>query len=163
MPIVIGDIDYFGVPFPLVLADRYFHMPKTAFGFNLDVFRWDEVTKQHYYEVMYGRTVSDNINVNPNAIVNYKQITTSIFICKFKAKPEISQIGGYPTIDKEIWVKIDNTQIIVMIDNVKIASFSKNQVEGPIGLNINADGSYILGIGNLPDCMEIKRGYFIKQ
>lgn len=163
MAIVIGNLDYFGVPFPLVLVDRFFHIPKTAFGFNLDVFRWDETTQQHYYEVMYGRPVPENISTNPNAIISYKQITPSIFIYKFLAKPGIPRICGKKTIGKEIWAKIDRKEIVVMIDNIKIASLTPSQVEGPIGLKINADGSYVMGMGNLPDGMQIKRGFFIKQ
>jgi len=163
MPIIIGNLDYFGVPLPLVLADRYFHVPKTAFGFNVDVFRWDEETRQHQYEVMYGRPVPENIDTNPNAIVSYKQITSDIFIYKFQVKPEVTQIDGKRPIRKEFWVKLDKNEIIVMVDNIKIASFTRNQVEGPVGLKINADGSYVMGVANLPEGMELKRGFFLKQ
>jgi hypothetical protein len=163
MPIIIGNIDYYGVPFPLVLVDRYFNITKTAFGFNLDIFRWDEIAKQHYYEVLYGKPVQENLNDNPNAFVSYKQISTNIFVYKFKVKPGIFEIQGRNNINKEICAKIDKNEIVTMINNEKIATFYKNQVEGPIGLKVYADGSSTLGIGSLPDGMEIKRGFFVKQ
>ncbi|RPJ59678.1 MAG: hypothetical protein EHM12_06740 [Dehalococcoidia bacterium] len=162
IPIIIGNLDYFGVPLPLVLADRYFHIPKTAFGFNVDIFRWDEEIRQHKYEVKYGRPVPENIDTNPNAIVSYKQIIPDMFIYKFQAKPDITQIDGKRTVRKEFWVKIDKSGIIVMVDNITIASFTRNQVEGPIGLKVNADGSYVIGVAALPDGMELKRGFFMK-
>lgn len=163
MSITVGNLDYFGVLFPVVVADRYFHIPKTAFGFNVDIFRWDEIKREHHYEVMYGRPVTENINGSPNATISYRQITPGIFIYKFQAKPGITQICGKKTINKEICIKVDKQEIAVLIDNIKKVSFTANLVEGPIGLKVHADGNYVLGVGKLPDGMDIKRGFFIKQ
>lgn len=163
MPIVIGSLDYFGVPFPLVLADRFFVVYKSAFGFNVDVFRWDPELKQHVYEVMYGKPVTENIDASPNGAITFRQITPKLFIYKFRARQDIPQIYGKVPTGKEFVVKIDEREIRVLLDNIQLASFTRNQTEGPLGLVVNADGSYVFGGDRLPAGMELKRGYYAKK
>jgi hypothetical protein len=162
MPIMVGSTDYFGVPFPLVLGDRFFHVPKNSFGFNLDIIRWDSESRHHVYEVLNGRPVISNITWNPNATVTFKQITPKLFIYKFLPKTGIMQISGKTPINQEFVVRIDENEITVTLKNVTLVAFKKYQVEGPIGLKVNVDGSYVLGISQLPDGMILKRGYLAK-
>jgi hypothetical protein len=159
---MIGNFDYFGVPLPLVLGDRFFHIPKNSFGFNVDVIRWDAESKNHAYEALNGRPVISNIANNPNAIVNFKQVTPKLFIYKFLPKPGISQISGKIPIKNEFVVKIDDQEITVILNYAKLANFKKHQVEGPIGLKVDVDGSYVIGVSKLPDGMILKRGYMAK-
>jgi hypothetical protein len=43
LKIQLGTNDFFGVPFPLVMADRFFHVYGDLQGkMTLDVFRWDD-------------------------------------------------------------------------------------------------------------------------
>ena len=162
MSITIGSVDYFGVPFPLVIGDRFFHIPKNSFGFNIDVIRWDSESKLHVYEVLNGRSVIPNVTWNSNATVSYKQVTPKLFIYKFLPRPGINQISGKTPINKEFVAKIDENEITVIVDNITLTAFKKHQVEGPIGLKVDVDGSYILGISKLPDGMILKRGYLAK-
>jgi hypothetical protein len=162
MPVVLGSLDYFGVPFPLVLGDRYFVVSKSAFGFNLDVFRWDSSRQQHIYEVLYGKAVEENINESPNATVVFRQLGPKLFVYKFKAKTAVREIDGSVPIDKEFVVRIDPQEINVKLNGVHLASFSPNQTEGPLGLIVRASGSYTMGGNILPAGMELKRGYYAK-
>jgi len=159
---MIGSVDYFGVPFPLVLGDRFFHIPKNSFGFNVDILRWDTESRHHVYEVLNGRSVTSEVTWNLNATVTYKQITPKLFIYKFLPKLGISQISGKTPINKEFVAKIDENEITVIVDNITLASFKKSQVEGPIGLKVDVNGSYVMGVSKLPDGMVLKRGYLAK-
>ena len=162
MPIVIGNFDYFGIPFPLVLGDRFFHIFKTSYGFNLDIFRWDEKSRYHTYEVINGNPVPENITWNPNGVITFKQISPKLFIYKLLLKPIVIS-GKTPLNNKEFVVKIDDHEITVIIDNATFATFMKNQVEGPIGLKVGMDGSHVLGVSKLPEGMVLKRGYLVKK
>ena len=163
MSVAVGNFDYFGMPFPLVLGDRYFHLFKTSFGFNVDIFRWDYKSKRQTYEVINGQPIPENITWNPNAAVIFKQITPKLYIYKLQAKPGVAEIAGKVPLNKEFAAKIDENEIGVIVDNNVIVTLRRNQVEGPIGLAAALDGSFILGVSKLPDGMVLKRGYLTRR
>ena len=78
MNVSIGTNDFFGVPFPLVLADRFFHIYTTPTGFKLDIFRWDEQRKQPVYEVKASKPLADNISTNPTGIITFSEFSLQI-------------------------------------------------------------------------------------
>lgn len=87
MNVTIGANDFYGVPFPLVLADRFFHIYAADTGFKLDIFRWDEQEKQPIYEVKDSVPLADNIETNPTGIITFGEPTTGNFLYKFRPKP----------------------------------------------------------------------------
>ena len=162
MNVTLGTNDFFGVPFPLVLADRFFHIYSTASGLKLDIFRWDETSKQAIYEVKGSKPLTDNITTNPTGIVTFSEPSTGTFLYKFRPKPEISQIFGRILANnenKEFEVKIDDRHIEVIIITKTSNTFEKNQVTGyPIGMQIDVTGSIAIGSNRLPEGMILKRG-----
>lgn len=157
MNVTLGTNDFFGVPFPLVLADRFFHIYSTASGLKLDIFRWDQTSKQPIYEVKGSKPLTDNITTNPTGIVTFSEPTTGTFLYKFRPKPDISQIFGRIPVDNEFDVKISDRLIEVVIGN-KSNSLDRNQVRGYlIGMQISADGSISMGSNRLPEGMILRR------
>ncbi|MCJ7605405.1 MAG: hypothetical protein MUO19_05145, partial [Dehalococcoidales bacterium] len=65
MAINLGTNNFFGVPFPLVLYDRFFHIYSEDSVIKLDVFRWDEPTKNPDYEVVGSVPQIESITTNP--------------------------------------------------------------------------------------------------
>ena len=159
MSIVLGKDDYFGVPFPLVLADRFFHIYSTASGFKLDIFRWDEASKEPVYEVKASKPLDDNINSNPNGVTTFDEPTPGTFLYKSRPNPEISQSSGKLSVNNEFDVKITDRLIDVTVNGIKVCTFQSNQFKGtPIGMQIRADGTMGVGVNKLPEGMTITRG-----
>jgi hypothetical protein len=159
MNVILGTNDFFGVPFPLVLADRFSHIYSTTSGLKLDIFRWDETSKQPTYEVKDSKPLTDNITTNPTGIVTFGEPTTGTFLYKFRPKPGISQIFGRIPVDKEFDVKINDRLIEVVINGKESNIFRRNQVRGMlIGMQIHADGSVGMGVNRLPEGMTVRRG-----
>lgn len=158
MKVILGSNDFFGVPFPLVLADRFFHIYGTARGFALDVFRWDEETKQPVYEVRASQPQSGNIGTNPTGIVTFSEPSTGTFLYKFRPKPGVSQIFGKVPMNEEFEVRISDLRITVMADDTNICTLERNEFVGlPIGIQVGADGSIGIGVSRLPDGMVLSR------
>ena len=158
MKVILGTNDFFGVPFPLVLADRFFHIYPDGDQFNLDVFRWDEQTKQPSYEVLRGQPQAHNISTNPTGIVTFSHPAAGTFLYKFRPKPGISQILGKVPVDKEIEVRITDHAINVMDGQQEICTLERNQFSGmAIGIQVHADGSMGIAVSTLPDGMVLER------
>ena len=158
MNVILGTNDFFGVPFPLVLADRFFHIYSTTSGLKLDIFRWDETSKQPTYEVKGSRPLTDNIAANPTGIVTFSEPTSDTFLYKFRPKPGISQILGRIPVDKEFDVRINDHAIEVEVCGKRACTLQRNQFVGmPIGIQIYADGSIGMGVNELPQGMTLKR------
>ena len=154
----LGSNDFFGVPFPLVLADRFFHIYLTASGFKLDLFRWDEESQRPFYEVKASIPQTDNISTNPTGIVTFSEPTRGTFQYKFRPKPGVSQIFGKVPINKEFEVLINDRMITVMAANKNICTLQRNQFSGlPIGIQVGADGSIAIGVSRLPNGMKLIR------
>lgn len=130
MNILLGSNDFFGVPFPLVLADRFFHIYSVGNQFSLDLFRWDEQAKQAVYEVRAGQPQDENIDTNPTGIVTFSEPTTGTFLYKFRPKPGISQIFGKVPMNEEIQVRISDREIVITRGDSTIATFKGNQLKG---------------------------------
>ena len=158
MNVNLGSNDFFGVPFPLVLADRFFHIYLTPSGFKLDLFRWDEELEQPIYEVKASEPLADNISTNPTGIVTFSEPTSGTFKYKFRPKPGVSQIFGKVPVDKEFEVLINDRMITVMAANNNICTLQRNQFSGlPIGIQVGADGSIAIGVNRLPNGMKLIR------
>jgi hypothetical protein len=158
MNVIIGSNNFFGVPFPLVLADRFFHIYLTSSGFKLDLFRWDEKSQQPFYEVKASIPQNDTIKTNPTGIVTFSEPTSGAFQYKFRPKPGISQIFGKVPINKEYMVLINDKMIVVMSENKNVCTLQRNQISGlPIGIQVGADGSIGIGVNWLPQGMTLIR------
>jgi hypothetical protein len=158
MNVKLGSNDFFGVPFPLVLADRFFHIYPATSGFKLDLFRWDEELQQPFYEVKASTPLLDNISTNPTGIVTFSEPTSGTFQYKFRPKPRVSQIFGKVPIDKEFEVLINDRMITVMAANENICTLQRNQFSGPpIGIQVGADGSIAISVSKLPNGMKLIR------
>jgi hypothetical protein len=157
--VTIGSNDFFGVPFPLVLADRFFHMyRKDGGGLSLDVFRWDSEKRIAVYEVKNGEPLQQNISSNPTGIVTFSREDDGTFLYKFRPRPGVSQIFGKVPVGREVEVRISDREILVMSGSDKICTIQNGQVSGmPIGVNIGANGSVGIGGGQLPSGMELRR------
>lgn len=158
MKINLGTNDFFGVPFPIVLADRFSHIYATTPGFKLNIFRWDEQAKRAIYEVKESVPLADNINTNPTGIITFSEPITGIFLYKFRPKPNISQIFGKVPIDEEFVVRINDHKIVVMAGNTERCTLEHNQFTGmPIGIQVGVDGSIAIGVNRLPEGMVLVR------
>ena len=158
MKVNLGANDFFGVPFPLVLADRFFHIYAITSGFKLDIFRWDEQAEKPIYDVKGSTPLADNISKNPTGIITFSEPNTGIFLYKFRPKPGISQIFGEVPIDEESEIKISDHSIIVMIGGTERCTLERNQFSGmPIGIQVGADGSIAMGVNRLPKGMVLVR------
>jgi hypothetical protein len=159
MSVILGGNDFFGVPFPLVLADRFFHIYSTTSGLKIDIFRWDETGKQPTYEVKGSKPLADNITTNPTGIVTFSEPTAGTFLYKFRPKLGISQIFGRIPVNNEFDVKINDHLIEVEVNGKQICTLQRNQFTGmPIGIQVYADGSVGIGVNRLPAGMTLKRG-----
>ena len=159
MKVTLGSNDFFGVPFPLVLADRFFHIYTEEGELKLDIFRWDEENKQPVYEVIAGNPKGENIATNPTGVITFSHPETGTFLYKFRPKPGISQIFGKVPVDEDFQVRINDHAISVTRGALEGGnSFTKNQISGfPIGMQVNADGSIGFGVGKLPEGMVLER------
>jgi hypothetical protein len=146
------------VPFPLVLADRFFHIYLTASGFKLDLFRWDEELQQPFYEVKASAPLLGNISANPTGVVTFSEPPSGTFLYKFRPKPGISQIFGKVPINKEFEFLINDRMIAVMSENKNVCTLQRNQFSGlHIGIQVGADGSIGIGVNKLPAGMQLVR------
>jgi hypothetical protein len=158
MTISLGTNDFFGVPFPLVLADRFFHLYSTASDFRLDIFRWDEQAEKPIYEVKESEPLIDNINTNPTGIVTFTEPVSGSFLYKFRPKAGISQIFGKVPVNKEFEVRINDHEIVVMSDDREVCTLRKNMFVGvPIGIQVGADRSIAIGVNRIPNGMKLIR------
>jgi hypothetical protein len=154
----LGTNDFFGVVFPLVLADRFFRIYADGARFNLDVFRWDETAQRATFEVVRGQPLQANIASNPTGIVTFAHETTGAFLFKFRPKPGISQIFGQVPVQDEISVRITDHLLAVMRGGQSIATLTRNSFSGfPIGIRVGADGSVGIGVNWLPPGMTLVR------
>jgi len=156
--IILGSNSFFGVPFPLVLADRFFHIYSMDGKFTVDVFRWDEQAKQAVYEVRAGQPQHENISTNPTGIVTFSEPTTGAFLYKFRPKPGISQIFGKVPLDEEFEVRINDQQIAVLVEGNSICTLEESQFVGvSIGIQVGADKRVAIGVNRLPEGMTLRQ------
>jgi hypothetical protein len=157
LAVQLGGNDFFGVPFPLVLADRFFHIYSHNEKFAIDIFRWDIETKSAVYEVKSSKPLTKNIETNPTGIVTFSEEGGG-FLFKFRPKPGVSQIFGYVPVQDEIAVHIDDRSVRVTRGATTVATLQRNQFSGiPIGIEIAADGSMGIGVFRLPEGMNLTR------
>lgn len=155
----LGGNDFFGVPFPVVLADRFFHIYEDGHGrFSIDVFRWDEALRLPSYEVRASKPLRDNIDTNPTGIVTFAQDGSGAFLFKFRPKPGVSQIFGRVPVEGEVTVRMTDRELTVMHGDQQVATFISNSVSGcPIGIEVGVDGSVGFGVNRLPVGMVLVR------
>jgi hypothetical protein len=156
--VYLGGNDFFGVPFPVVVADRFFNIYSEGNSFNVNVFRWDETNRQPVFEVLAGKPQQGNIDANPTGIVTFAHEVSGAFLFKFRPKPGVSQIFGRVPDPNEIEVRISDKRITVMRENITIATFTANQSSGvAIGIQVGADGSIGIATNRLPQGMVLGR------
>ncbi|MPZ49825.1 MAG: hypothetical protein GEU75_11135 [Dehalococcoidia bacterium] len=155
MSVNIGNNYFTGVPFPLVLYDRFFHIYEDGKSFNLDVFRWDETTKSATYEVLAGKPQNEEISTNPTGIVTFAN-QLGVFLFKFRPKPGVSQIFGQVPVD-DLWeVRISDRKIEVYRGETLVVTLERDQMTNmKIGLQLFPDGSLAIGVNRLPDGMQL--------
>jgi hypothetical protein len=158
MFVMIGENDFFGVPFPLVLANRFFHVYRSSSGYKLDVFRWDEESQQTVYDMMDSVIQVDEVGAKPTGTVKFSEPAEGVILYQFRPRPGIYPMFGKVPIKGEFEVRINNQSIIVSIDGNQIAELDNNTATGSIiGLFIGADGSFKMGSDRLPDGMTLVR------
>lgn len=158
MNVNLGTNDFFGVPFPLVLADRFFHIYSIQSNLKLDIFRWDEQRKLATYEVKASIPLNANIETNPTGIVTFSEPTNGTFLYKFRPMQGISQIFGRVPVDQQFEVRINDHGIIVTADGTERCTLERNQFSGMlIGIQVGADGSMAIGGNKLPEGMLLVR------
>jgi hypothetical protein len=158
MNVIIGKDDFFRIPFPLVIGDRFFHVYNEGSVFKLDIFRWDESAKQPVYEVIADQPQTSNLETNPTGIVSFSQPTAGKFLYKFRPKPGVSRVAGKVPTDVKIDAEISNHDIKVSGSGVKSHRLSWYKLQGcAIGMYVGVDGSFHMGLRNLPDGMVLIR------
>jgi hypothetical protein len=156
--VTLGTNDYFGVPFPLVVADRFFHIFERDDGkYGIDIFRWDVDSRREVYEVKAGKPQQDNITTNPTGIVTVGDDEGG-FLYKFRPKPGVSQIFGKVPLDDEVVIHVRDRSITVgALDDPSLV-FERNTMSGmAIGLHLHADGRVVVGSNDLPAGMQLER------
>jgi hypothetical protein len=159
LKIKFGTNDFFGVPFPLVLADRFFHMYEDLQGkMTLDVFRWDDEKQEPFYEVEASKPIEENIETNPTGIITFGEADGG-FLFKFRPRPGVSQIFGRVPIKDELHAHINDHKLHVMRGDQSIVTLERNQFTGfAIGVKVEADGSVGIATNALPAGMQLQRG-----
>jgi hypothetical protein len=158
MDIMISSKDVYGAPFPLVLADRFFHIYKGQSGIQVDIFRWDEKSKTAAYEVKGGITNAFEMSQNPTGIVSLSEPNKGTFIYKFRAKPGVVQILGKAPVKDNFEAIINERQILVMRGDNLLCSLETDQFAGrQIGIQVFADGTIKTGVNTLPEGMTLVR------
>lgn len=156
MQINIGSNLHFGVPFPLVLADRFFAIQDRGGRMVVDVFRWDETTQTAHYEVQESVPLAEHIRTNPTGIVTVTNEVGGDFLYKFRPKPGVSQIFGRVPVVDDIEVRVKDHEMSVTRAGTPIVTMQRNMIAGcPIGVLVGADGSVAMGVNWLPDGMTL--------
>lgn len=157
MQVQLRGSDFFGVPFPVTLADRLFRVYENEIGLTVDVIRWDPVAKDGVLEVQRGRTINSQVE-NPTGIFKFDRDREGFFY-EFKPKPGVGNIMGAAPIDESWTVRIlDTGQIKVQKGAQEVASMQRNQYPGTqIGIQVGADGRVATGVNQLPEGLEVVR------
>lgn len=157
MKVSFKNTDFFGVPFPVVLADRYFKVYENEIGLTLDVIRWDPAAGDGVYEVLKGRENAQELRDNPTGIINF-DMQGGAFVFKFSPKPGVSSINGKAPVNGEWSVRISDRDVTVLKDGTVVQSLARGQSgDAMIGIQINADGTVESQGGSLPDGLEVER------
>ncbi|MFS0884406.1 hypothetical protein [Aeromicrobium sp. 179-A 4D2 NHS] len=153
--IQIGSNAFNGVPFPLVLGDRYFHIYEVDGSLKVDVFRWIPAFKSAVYEVVSSVPIAERIESSPNGDVLFTSENGS-FAYKFRPNPQKSQLFGKIPVTDELSVELKDRALRVYRDGEVMVDASNNTFVGcAIGILIDADGNVALGVSDLPDGMEL--------
>jgi hypothetical protein len=155
MAVNIGNNFFFGVPFPVVVADLFFNIYPAGKRFSVDIFRWDDKAKTATYEVKASQPLKENIESNPTGIVTVAD-DAGTFLFKFRPKPGVSQIFGKIPATGEIEVRVSDRSITVTREGKPMATLERNQFSGmPIGVQVFADGGLAIGVNALPEGMRL--------
>jgi hypothetical protein len=154
--VTISSNAFRGVPFPLVVGDRFFHAYERDGRMLTDVFRWDADLYEATYEVVANEPQADNIASNPTGIVTVADADDGGFLYKLRPKPGISQIFGKVPLDDELTVHCSDTSLRVLRGSDVVMDARSNLIVGcPIGVQVGVDGSVALGVSRLPDGMTL--------
>ena len=154
--VLISSNAFSGVPFPLVVGDRFFHIYDEGGRFRADVFRWDEDRQEAVYEVRASQPLVDEISTNPTGIVTFTDSGGGGFLYKFRPKPGVSQIFGKVPSLGEVTVHCSDGVLRVMRGNDIICDAVGNTFVGcSIGIMVGVDGSLGFGVSRLPTGMTL--------
>ena len=149
----LGSNAFFGVAFPLVLADRFFMVSGEVQSPRLTVFRWDPSARRAFYEIVDNQVQSDNLDSSPTGTLTFAHPQPSHFLCTFRARPDVDQILGKVPIDALFQVAITEDSIRVTGGENEL-TLEKNQFQGfLIGIAVAADGSISVGSNEIPPGM----------
>lgn len=153
----MGSNSFDGVPFQLVVGDRYFHVYSEGGGTLLDVFRWDDATRSASYEVKASVSLTSNIETNKSGIVTFGD-DHGKFLFKFRPHANQSQIFGSVPGAGEMDVHITDTTLDVRLNGRDIlVNAQRNQISGcMIGVLVKDDGSVAIGSNQLPPGMTLE-------
>jgi len=163
MECILCGRDFFGVPFPLVLGDRFFHVYKNGNGFGLDVFRWDEDKKRAVYEVKSSSLVDEGAGANTTAVGSFHKAGETGFLYTFRPKPGVPRILGKVPSGGEFEAHINDRRVVVRAARWNderhaewhdLCVLERNQLHGPaIGIQVGVDNSVGIGVNSLPEGM----------
>jgi hypothetical protein len=155
----LGSNDFYGVPFPLVIGDRYVHVYAGTDGAKkIDVFRWDAESGTAEYEVLASVPVSAGAKSNPSGIVTFVAEDGG-FLFKFRPDPDKAQLFGDIPAAGDLRIRLrDDFLAVLNADGTPRVTFSRNSITGmAIGIRVGADGSVGMGSNALPAGMRLVR------
>lgn len=161
MDFIICGRDYFGVPFPLVLGDRFFHVYRNGNGFELDVFRWDEAARKAVYEVRSSKPVEDDASASATGVATFHKEGETRFLYKFRPRASVPRILGKVPAGSEFEADISDRRVVVRAATSNgrrrtkwqdLCVLERNQLHGPaIGVQVGVDNSVGIGVTSLPE------------
>jgi hypothetical protein len=154
----LGSNDLYGVPFPLVVGDRYVHVYTGSGGaMKIDVFRWNAESETAEYEDLASVPVAPGAKSNATGIVTFVSEDGG-FQFKFRPDPDKAQLfGDVPAGDVTVRLR-DDFVAVLNPDGTPRVTFSRNSMAGvAIGIRVGANGSVGMGSNALPAGMLLAR------
>jgi hypothetical protein len=154
----LGTNDFYDVPFPVVVGDRYFHVYTAADGsMKIDVFRWDPANGTATYEVAASEPIDSAAASNRRGVVTFTQEDGG-FLFKFRPDPDRAQLFGTVPGPQDLSVRFRDYDVVVFRGGDLVATFQSNMfVNLPIGIEVADDGSIRIGVASLPPGMDVER------
>ena len=158
MKVQFKSSDFFGVPFPVVIADRYFKIYENEIGLTVDVIRWDPERQDGVYEVQRGRNNAAEMSGNPTGLVSL-DMKGGAFIFEFSPRPGVARINGKAPINENWTVRIDDHEVAVLRGGSVMQTLGRRAQasNAMIGIQVGADGVIETGVDSLPAGLEVER------
>lgn len=146
---LIGSNQFYGVPFPIAIGDRYIHVAQRPDGsMTVQAFRWDPDTRTVEEETLEQTDPDAPLTILPVAGHGGVRLIA-----------RAAAVEGYVTNDSEAvayTILLQRDRIIIMRGDTTVAEFQDNTIVGvEVGIRIDADG-VSLG-GSLPEGFEYRQ------